>query len=303
MKINRLFEIVVILLNKGTVTAKELSERFGVSTRTIYRDIDTLSSAGVPVYTNKGKGGGISLLDNYSLSRTLISEQESESLILALKTLQTTKYPEINIILDKMGALFNKIDTDDWVHIDFSHWGSSPNEYNKFLDIKSSIIGRKVIYFDYVNSDGIKSKRYIEPMRLIFKGQAWYLWGYCREREDFRIFRISRIKNLFVTEEVFQRKEVESSQKKESREETTSLVTLKLHFQPEALSRVFDYYDEEYIIKNADGTCSVTVTFPEDEWIYGHIMSFGNFVEVVEPEHIRKIVVDRMKKALKVYEK
>ncbi len=93
MKINRLLEITILLMNKKTITAKELSERFGVSTRTIYRDADVLSSAGVPVYTNKGNGGGISLLENYSFNKALISEHEREGLLLALKTLQATKYP------------------------------------------------------------------------------------------------------------------------------------------------------------------------------------------------------------------
>ena len=106
MKINRLFEITTILLNKGTVTAKELADRFGVSTRTIFRDIDVLSSAGVPVYMKKGSGGGISILENYVFSRTLISDQESESLLLAVKTLQATQYPEVDMVLGKMGAIF-----------------------------------------------------------------------------------------------------------------------------------------------------------------------------------------------------
>ncbi|KNF08978.1 putative transcriptional regulator [Gottschalkia purinilytica] len=291
------------LLNKRTITAKELAEKFEVSTRTIYRDIDILSSAGIPIYTNKGNGGGISLLDNYSLNNTLINDQESESLILALKTLQATNYPEINIVLDKIGALFKNINIDDWVYIDFSHWGSSPNENNKFIDIKNSIIGKRVIYFEYINSEGIKSQRYIEPMRLIFKGQAWYLWGYCRKRQGFCTFRISRIKNLLITEETFERRKTEEVHKGQYVDKPKSLVTLKLHFQPEVLNRVFDYYDEEYISKNTDGTCIVTVTLPEDEWVYGYIMSFGNSVEVIEPEHIREIVIDRMRKAIEVYEK
>ena len=103
---NRLFEIITILLNKGTATAQELADRFSVSTRTIYRDIDMLSSAGVPVYMNKGKGGGIHLLENYVINRTLISEQESESLLMAIKNLQVTNYPELDRILEKLGALF-----------------------------------------------------------------------------------------------------------------------------------------------------------------------------------------------------
>ena len=95
-----------MLLNKGTVTAGALAERFRVSPRAICRDIDILSSAGVTVYTNKGRGGGISLLENYTFSKTLVTEHERDGLLLALKTLQATRYPDIERIIDKIGALF-----------------------------------------------------------------------------------------------------------------------------------------------------------------------------------------------------
>lgn len=303
MKIERLLEIIIILLNKGTVTAKDLADRFDVSTRTIYRDIDVLSAAGVPVFTNKGNRGGISLLENYALNKTLISEHESESLLFALKTLQATQYPEIDKILDKIGAVFRNSNSADWVYIDFSPWGSNPNEYNKFIDIKKAILECKVILFDYVNSEGKKSKRSMEPMRLIFKGQSWYLWGYCRIRQDFRTFRITRIKNVVIIDELFERKNPKRIENPETKEVPKTMVTLKLKFYPEVLYRLYDDFEHEIIIKNNDGSYSVTVTFPEDEWVYGYIMSFGCYVEVLEPEHIRKIIKDRMRKALEFYEK
>lgn len=301
MKINRLLEITIILLNKGTITAKELAERFEVSTRTIYRDLDVLSGAGVPVFTNKGNGGGISLLEGYSINKALISEQESESLMLALKTLQATRYPEVEAILDKIGAVFKNSAATDWVYIDFSPWSCKPNEYNKFIDIKRAILERKVISFDYVNADGGRSKRSIEPMRLMFRGQAWYLWGYCLIRNDFRVFRISRIKNVFVTKDIFQRRVPVYDQNEEIPDSPKGFIYLKLKFQPEVLHRLYDDFDDDIITRNADGTCFVDVMFPEDEWVYGYILSFGHYVEVVEPIHIRKIVADRMKRAFEIY--
>jgi len=303
MKINRLLEITLVLLNKGNTTARELADRFEVSTRTIYRDIDELSAAGVPVFTNKGSGGGISLLENYVLNRSFMTEHERDSLMLALKTLQATRYPEIEAVLEKIGGLFKETTSDDWVHIEFSPWGSGPNEENKFLDIKRAILERKIITFDYINADGIMSHRRIEPMQLAYKGQAWYVWGYCETRRDFRTFRISRIRNIVVTDEGFVRRPPESIKEEEPAAKPRKSVTLKLRFQPENLYRVYDDYDEERITRNPDGTYDVTVTFPEDEWVYGYIMSFGSYVEVLEPQHIRDIVRERMKKALDFYEK
>jgi predicted DNA-binding transcriptional regulator YafY len=302
VKLNRLLEITLILLNRGTVTAKELAERFGVSTRTIYRDIDVLSTSGVPVYTSKGNSGGISIMEDYTFSRTLVTEHERDSILLALKTLQATKYPEIDSVLEKLGTIFKNAAANDWVYVEFSPWSSGPDENEKFLNIKKSILENRVVSFDYINAEGIRSHREMEPMQLVFKSSAWYVWGYCRKRQSFRTFRISRMKNLAVTGESFMRRAVENVQDDGAAAAIKNGVTLKLRFQPDVLYRLYDDYDDEKIIQNADGSCDITVTYPEDEWVYGHIMSFGGSVEVIEPEHVRDGVRARMKKALKYYE-
>lgn len=308
MKINRLLEITILLINRGTVTAKELAERFEVSTRTIYRDIDVLSTTGVPVYTNKGSKGGISLLEDYALNKAIFNEHESDSLMLALKTLQATKYPQLDGILDKMGALFKNNMHADWVNIEFSQWGSGPNDDNKFVDIKNAILGQKVIEFDYINAMGDKSRRAVEPAQLIFKGQAWYLWAFCSIRKEFRTFRISRIKNLIVTKNNFQKRILGNNNKEDASNDSTNSVTsdstlFKLRFRPEILHRVYDDFDNEVITRNPDGTCDVTLSMPEDEWVYGYILSFGIHVEVLEPEHLRNIIHDRLKTTISYYEK
>jgi predicted DNA-binding transcriptional regulator YafY len=301
MKINRLLEISLVLLNKGSTTAGEMAERFNVSTRTIYRDIDVLSTAGIPVYTTRGSGGGIFILEDYSLNKTVLTDNERDSLLLALKTLQATKCPEINKTLDKIGAIFKNTQAVEWVDVDFLPWGSGPNAENKLLIIKDAILKCSVIAFDYINAGGIRSRRAVEPLQLRFKGQAWYLNAYCRTRHEMRVFRLSRIKNIQATGDTFVRRPVEDLREEDPETPPQNNVTLKLRFQPEDLFRVLDDYDEEHIIRNEDGTYDVTVTFPEDEWVYGYIMSFGHYVEVLEPQRIRKIVAARMRKALKYY--
>jgi predicted DNA-binding transcriptional regulator YafY len=303
VKINRLLEITLILLNKEVTTARELADKFGVSTRTIYRDIDALSTAGIPVYMNKGSGGGISLLENYALNRALITEHERDNIVLALRTLQATKYPEVEAILGKIGALFKNTTFSDWIRIELSPWDSGPNAENKLLDIKRAILEDKVITFDYIDANGIMSHRNIEPMQLLFKYQAWYLNGYCRMRRDIRAFRISSMKNMVITDEVFTQRPLEGIKEEEPTAISRKYVTLKLRFQPEDLYRVYDDHEEENIIRNIDGTYDVTVTFPEDEWVYGYIMSFGCYVEVLEPQYIRDIIRERTKKTLELYQK
>jgi predicted DNA-binding transcriptional regulator YafY len=304
MKINRLLEITILLINRGSVTAKELAGRFEVSTRTIYRDIDVLSGAGVPVYTNKGNKGGICLMEDYALNKAIINEHESDSLMLALKTLQATKFPELDGILEKMGAVFKNAAQSDWVQIEFSPWGSGPNEDNKFLDIKAAILNQKIITFDYANSQGRKSSRSVEPIQLIFKAQAWYLWGFCKKRNEFRTFRISRIKRLTVTDSSFEKRKPSVPSMNADLVTSADIphIRLTLRFHPEILYRVYDDFDEEMIRRNEDGTCDVTFDMQEENWLYSYILSFGDGVEVLEPWQVRGNIHDRLKKMTAYYE-
>jgi len=298
LKINRLLEIVTILLNRETVTAKELAGRFGVSARTIYRDIDALSSAGVPVYANKGNGGGISLLEDYTLNKALLSKRESEGLLLAIKTMGATSYPEAGAIIDKLGSIFKSNQAHDWIEVDFEGWGSKVNEQNKFSDIRDAIINNQVISFDYVNGNGRKSSRSAEPVKLIFNAYTWYLIAYCLLRKSHRMFRLSRIKNVQVTNQRFSKREIQENEKQGP---DAPLVDLKLLCNENVLSRLYDTFDDDCISKNDDGSYELSVTMPEDEWVYGYILSFGSNAEVLEPQHIREIIKTRAKEIIEKY--
>jgi len=181
---NRLFEIVYILLQKKKTTAKELADRFEVSTRTIYRDIETLSRANIPIYANKGKDGGIALLDEYVLNKTILSEEEQNQILFALQGMKKVKGQEQEDILEKLSILFNK-KIDDLIKIDFSNWGYAKEE--RFDIIKSAILNKQLVQFTYYNSNGEKSKRIVEPLQIWFKDKSWYLVSYCKLKEDYRI--------------------------------------------------------------------------------------------------------------------
>ena len=298
MKINRLIEIITLLLNRETVTAKELAGRFGVSARTIYRDIDALSSAGVPVYMSKGSGGGISLLEDYTLNKTMLSKSESEGLLLALKAMGATSYPEADAILNKIGSIFKNSQAHDWIEVDFEGWSCKVNEQNKFSKIRDAIIHSQVIGFDYVNGNGDTSSRFAEPVKLIFNAYTWYLIAYCLLRNSHRMFRLSRIKNVQVTDRVFTKREV---QEHETQAAHAPLVELKLRCDKKVLNRLYDTFDGQFISKNDDGSFDLNVSIPEEEWVYGYILSFGSYAKVLEPEHIREIIKARAKEILEKY--
>lgn len=300
MKIARLLEIVTILLNRKTVTATELARRFEVSVRTIYRDIDVLSAAGVPIYTMQGSGGGISIMDEYSIDRAILNDHEKNSILLALKTLQAIQYPEIDQVLEKLGSAFRQ-NISDWIAIDFSPWGADPNQYNKFSDLKMAILKTLVIEIDYINSRNTRTTRLIEPHRLVFKSQAWYLWGYCRLRSDYRTFRISRIKRVVITSEVFDRSRTHIVVADETNTSQPMFTHCVLRFQPEALYRLFDDFDDSAVVPNEDGTFTASFDMPEDDWLYGYILSFGPGARVIEPKRLARIIKERAEKIVRNY--
>lgn len=300
MQINRLFEMVYILLGKKTITAKQLAERFEVSMRTIYRDINTLSSAGIPIYTNKGKGGGISLIDDFVLNKSILSEQEQNEILVSLQGLHAVQVPDIESVLTKLRGFFNKQGVN-WIDVDFSPWGSNDSEREKFNLLKTAILNASIVSFDYFSTTGEKSERTVEPLKLVFKGRGWYLYSFCRVKDDFRMFKIIRIKSLSCLKETFIRNIPNIVWDKPEQSCSDKLITLILKIDARMAYRLYDEFDQEYIVKNADGNFTVTATFPESEWVYGYVLSYGNYVEVLEPKHIREIIRKKIEESLKKY--
>ncbi len=298
MQVNRLFEIVYILLNKNYITAKELAEHFEVSVRTIYRDIDILCQSGIPIYTSKGKGGGIGLLDNFVLNKSVLSKQEQEEIISALQGLNATSYPDLTHVLSKMSNLFGT-EQNNWIEVDFSDWSFSQKE--KFNLIKTAILQKKVLKFDYYSSYGEKTTRCAEPLQLWFKDKTWYLKAYCRRKSDVRIFKLNRIKDLNLTDETFNRNMDIKTQAIQYDLPQINTVEIKMEISGTQAYRVYDEFMEHQVEKKKNGSFLVTFSYPEDEWVYGYIMSFGSYGEVLEPEHIRKIIKDRLQSALEKY--
>lgn len=301
MKINRLVEIIIILLNRKNITSKELSQRFNVSQRTIYRDIEDLSSAGIPVYMVKGKGGGISLLENYTLDKTILSNEEKENIIFALTTLGATEQLNTNNTLEKVSSLFGNISSQHWLQVDFNEWGNNKRTDKRFEKIRLATIKQRILEFKYVNSKNIRSNRMIEPYKIIFKGQSWYLLGFCCEKNDFRMFKITRMKEVNDININFQPRDISDFFKRYQDNNYYSTITLKLKFNKNMLYRIVDYYNEEEILEQTDGSYLVTVEFPYNEWIYSYILSYGNNVEVIEPTFVREEVKKRIKRMLNIY--
>jgi len=299
LQTSRLFEIIYLLLNKERVTAKELAERFGVSSRTIYRDIDTISLAGIPVYTEKGKGGGIGLLPDFVLSKSVFSEQEQNEILSMLHGLAQIQSGDSALVLQKLSAVFNKT-ANNWLEVDFSDWSYEITDF--WSVFKTAILSRRIAEFDYYSTYSEKTQRRVEPIQLWFKSKAWYLRAYDLTKQDIRLFKLSRMRSVVVTDELFiERKMLEDDSACHTSTSQIPDVTLRLKIKSEMAHRVLDEFAADVEEQCADGSYIVSVRWLEDNWVYGTILSFGEYIEVLEPPHIREIVREKAKKIFEMY--
>ena len=302
-----MISIIYIILNKGTVTAGELAERFEVSVRTIYRDVEQLSMAGIPIYAKKGKNGGISLTESFVLDKMMISEEEQQRILAALASLRETGAREEEEILRKLGDFF-KAEARDWVAIDFSDWGGRRKELYETL--REAILTRHVMTFDYYGQYGELSSRTVEPVQLLFKEYTWYLRAYCRKRQAMRLFKVLRMKRVEMLDEVFaaERKHSEdvaySSDSPSAGEKVTKPVeSVQIIFEvaKKEAYRIYDRFDEEEITVLPDGNFRICITYPLDDWTYGLLLSFGPSVKVLSPEFVKEELVRRIEEMQKKY--
>lgn len=294
MKSSRLFEIVYRLLENERCTAPHLANALEVSVRTIYRDIDALSQAGVPILTEQGQGGGIRLMDGWSLNKTLMDAKEQEQLLTAVKTLSGVQESS-DALARKLGALFQRRPRD-WLRVDFHYWGPANENDERFETIKMAVLEKRVLCFQYAAYNGMTERR-VKPALLYFKGNAWYLQAFCMMRSEFRTFKLSRVSQLSLTEEAFE--EELTPPPIDPWEWVFEWPEVRLRFAPYMAYRVYDDFEEECIQREPDGHLLVTTRMPpEDEWSAGRILSYGTGVEVLSPESLRQSVADY---ALKLY--
>lgn len=303
--LNRLLAIIYILMNKGTVTARELAGRFEVSVRTIYRDVEALSMAGIPVYTRKGKNGGISLTEQFVLNKMLVSREEQIQILAGLASLEEVGAQEEQETLKKLGEFFH-VDSANWVSIDFSDWSGRRQEL--FGQIKQAVLNHRVMEFDYYGQHGDMNRRCVEPVQLLFKEYTWYLRAWCRNRKAMRLFKVLRMKHVKVTEEEF----VKDPGRHQLREEAVTGQELPpdmeeykkivLEIDASEAYRIYDRFEEDEITLQPDGRFLVQTEFKLDDWVYGMILSFGPAARVLEPPEAAAQIKDRVKRMCKAYE-
>lgn len=196
--------------------------------------------------------------------------------------------------------MFSK-NKQSWIEVDFSHWGGGNEEKDKFQILKNSVLNKNTVEFSYSNANGDQTIRQIEPLKLIFKNKYWYVCGFCLLKNQFRIFKISRISNLNSTEIFFDRDLPDDLDLIKEKSVGYKASNIVLKFSNHISYRVYDEFNINNIEKDADGNLIVSLSYPEDEWLYGYILSFGFYVEVIEPQGLRGIISDKISKMSNIY--
>ncbi|RED83288.1 helix-turn-helix transcriptional regulator [Cohnella phaseoli] len=301
MKLERLMTITILLLNRKRIQAQELADRLEVSLRTVYRDLDTLGQAGIPIVSYTGMEGGYEIMDSFRLDRQLLSFDELTALSTALRGLESTKaYDDSNmdLLLSKVGAMVAQAEQGragagegERIHIDFTPWKNSNEDRTRYDSLRQAVNDRKLLRFKYTSRKGEEQEREVEPMTLVLKTYSWYLHGYCRLRGDYRIFKLSRIRELAVQSETFVRRAEPLAQIKDQwvnpqESDKQEVISVVFRFKASAAVSVMDRFDESEIERLPDGTLIVRSIYPNEKWLITSVLHYATDVIVLEPADI-----------------
>lgn len=302
MKIDRLIGILSVLLQEEKVTAPMLAEKFEVSRRTINRDIEDLCKAGIPIYTAQGAGGGIGIMDGYSMDRTLLTSKDMQMILAGLRSLDSVSGSRY------YGQLMEKIQTGsssfisgkDSILIDLSSWYKAALA-PKIELIQDAIEERKLLRFHYYAPNG-DSIREVEPYYLIFKWSSWYIWGWCRNRQDFRLFKLNRMDMPEKCETGFALREVALPDLSIGKI-FPGEIKVKALFAPEVKWRLVEEFGPRCFKEKEDGRLLFQGDYTDFENLFCWLLTFGDKVEVIEPVQVREELIKTAKNIIGVYEK
>jgi len=305
MRVDRLLSILLIISNKGMITGQELAEHFEVSLRTIYRDIDKICEAGVPIASNGGKGGGFYLMENYNLDNLFFNKGEAHTLMTVMNSLSVLfgRNKQFNDIVLKFENAYEKEKPqDDNLNISMSHF-SMEDELKEYLFLMDKgIESSKLLVFDYINRNLEYIERIVEPIQIAFSHGQWYLNGFCRTRNDLRKFKLVRIRNLKLSDS-FEKKIYPKDDLQRMFDESYDKKSLKviLKFSKRIGEQLPEYFHKNCIKSVDNNHFIVEDSFPYEEGFLKFILGFGKECEVIEPDYVREDIKKYIEEVLLKY--
>ena len=300
MKTDRLIGILSVLLQEEKTTAPELAERFEVSRRTINRDIEDLCRAGIPVRTIQGTGGGISIMEGYRMDRTILTSKDMHMILAGLRSLDSVSGSSYySRLMEKIQAGSSElISGSDSILIDLSSWYRE-SLAPKIETIQNAIEDRHLVRFGYYAPSG-ESERTVEPYYLVFRWSSWYLWGWCRDRKDFRLFKLNRMDGVFETEESFTCRNV-TLPDLSNEKIFPARIKVRALFEPDQKWRLVEEFGSKSFVETDDGRLLFTADHTDLENLVAWLMTFGDKAEVLEPREAREEITRIVKKMAVIY--
>lgn len=307
MKIDRLMTLLTILLEKKKVTAPALADLLEVSTRTIYRDIETLNLAGIPIITEQGIGGGISIMESYKINNNLLTTSDLSALFLALNNLPLSNNKDLIATKSKLKNLIAPKDLEKiefkskQIFIDLESWDGNEISKEELKLLKTALDTNNLISFNYLSFDGLSSNRKIEPYRLVLKGSFWYLQGYCLTRNDFRTFKIARIKDLKILKTLFIPRKFNSEDNKIQSWSDQTTVKVKLLIDEVIKTDLINFYGPSVITDKKENKYLAIIPFNGTDAEYRYLLGFGTKATLLEPIDVKENLIALIKSTLNSY--
>ncbi|ACK60666.1 TPA: helix-turn-helix transcriptional regulator [Bacillus cereus] len=302
MKLERLISIIFKLLNNGVLSASSLADEFQVSPRTIYRDIEVICAAGIPVVSYQGTNGGFGIIKGYKFDKSLMGSYDILNLITVLSSLSNVfKDKEIEHTIDRLKSL----DTSSnfkYLSVDLESHRTEPNS---LMNLRKAIHEKKVIHFNYISNKNEFTSREVEPIHLHYKFRNWYMYGYCRERQNYREFRISRMMGVTLTQEGFLQKHEIKDEIFYSKRNLGGFEDVVIWVSPNSLAEALDQFQNSSKTINDDGSMTITISVYQPlqaGWLKSILLSFGSGAKIVKPMELQSFLIDEAKKIIKVYE-
>lgn len=300
-----MLSIIIYLLNHQKVRAQELADKFEVSLRTIYRDIDAIGQAGIPIVTYPGGAGGIAIMDGFKLDKSVLSRDDILSIITGLKGVNSIS-PDVRtrLLIDKFSGLSiqpGDMPAGQEMIIDLSPWNKHDQLGVMIEEIKKAVRSRQIIEFLYITRQSITRRR-VEPLVIVFKQSNWYLYAFCLLRQDFRLFKLKRIYELSLCNEFFDPRDFSLDEINwDDEAQYPHLEPVVVAFDPLLKYAVRDMFALDSFETMEDGRIKVAFPGQGMDWLYGFLLSFGDKIEVLSPEEIRNNLKLMAQKIFNIY--
>lgn len=309
MKIDRLISIIMVLLERKKISAKELAEMFEVSLRTIYRDVETINIAGIPIASTPGVNGGFRIMDEYKVDKKIFTASDITTLLMALGSM-SSMMSSVEIIgtLAKVKSLIpaekaSEIELkSNQIMIDLKPWMGNEHLPALLETIKTAMQKQMHLSFQYSDRNNHTSHRKIEAYKLMLKDNHWYLQGFCLDRQDFRLFKLSRMSELEMLKETFVLRELPPIVSKFTHQMADKQTSITLRIHESIKDKVLDYCSNEHMEPFGNEQFLVRFPFIADDFGYNLLFSFGDKCECLEPPEVRTEMIRKIENLSMLYE-